>query len=100
MIELFTKEEFYNHSKKHSCIILFSAPWCGPCKRQKPILENFEYKDYEKFYVNVEDQYELADELSILSVPTIQVYNNGILQTTINGLQTEKELEKIFTEIA
>lgn len=57
-------------------IIVFSAPWCGPCRIYKPQLESFSNESNISVYaVNIDDNGELADKLNIRSVPTTYVYN-------------------------
>jgi thioredoxin 1 len=58
----------------------FSATWCGPCRMQKPILEELEkqYADKVEFKViDVDENQELATKYSIHAVPTLIIENDG-----------------------
>lgn len=58
-------------------IIIFSAPWCGPCRMFKPQLDNFTKENNIDFYaINIDEEGELASELGIRSVPTTYIYDN------------------------
>lgn len=56
----------------------FYADWCGPCKKQGPIVEDVEESwedndevEFEK--VDIDDQEELAQDFSVRSIPTIVI---------------------------
>ena len=61
----------------------FWAPWCGPCKKLAPIVEEIA-KEYEgKAFVgkvDVDDCPEFTDLVGIRNVPTVVFYKNGELQ--------------------
>lgn len=58
----------------------FSATWCGPCRMQKPILEELEkkYGDKVEFkVVDVDENQELASKYGIHAVPTLIIQKDG-----------------------
>ncbi len=58
----------------------FTATWCGPCRMQKPILEELEkkYKDKVEFkVVDVDENQKLASEYGIHAVPTLIILKDG-----------------------
>lgn len=71
----------------------FYADWCGPCKKQDPIIEDLEEKhpdvDFEK--VDVDDDPDTARDYGVRSVPTIVVEKDGeIVEKFIGVTQAEK----------
>lgn len=58
----------------------FYADWCGPCQAMKPIFDEIE-KDYEgkvEFKkVDVEVEGTLAQEYSVVSIPTFVLLKDG-----------------------
>ena len=77
-------------------IIDFTAAWCGPCKMQKPIIEELEakYTDKIKFsVVDVDENQTLAREYSIHAIPTIVILSNGELVSSFVGLTSKDKLE-------
>lgn len=55
-------------------IIDFYATWCGPCKKQTPILEELSKKYKNSLYVykiNVDNSLDLANTLNISVIPTL-----------------------------
>ena len=58
----------------------FYAEWCGPCKMAAPIIEELvgEYADKAVIAkVDVDEQRELAQKYSVLSIPTVVILKNG-----------------------
>ncbi|WP_279526727.1 thioredoxin [Methanimicrococcus blatticola] len=77
-------------------VIDFTAAWCGPCRMQKPIIEELEtqYKDKVKFsVVDVDENQELARQYSIHAIPTIAILLNGELVSSFVGLTSKEKLE-------
>ncbi len=59
----------------------FSATWCGPCRMQKPILEELEkkYGDKVEFkVVDVDENPQLASQYEINAVPTLIILKDGV----------------------
>lgn len=81
-------------------VIDFTAAWCGPCRMQKPIIEELEgvYKDKVTFsVVDVDENQELARQYSIHAIPTIVILSDGEMVSSFVGLTSREKLE---TEIA
>lgn len=57
----------------------FWASWCGPCKMLSPIVEEIasERSDIKVGKVNVDEQEELAEKFSIMSIPCVIVFRDG-----------------------
>ena len=57
----------------------FWAPWCGPCRRVVPLVEEIaeERSDIKVGKVNVEEQPELARQFGVKSIPMLVVMKNG-----------------------
>ena len=57
----------------------FWAPWCGPCRRVVPIVEEIaeERPDIVVGKVNIDEQPALAQQFGITSIPTLVVMENG-----------------------
>ena len=70
-------------------VIMFSAPWCGPCKNMKPKFKHLSKlnPDVIFIYVNVEkysdDEYSFSKNVSAL--PTFNLYFNEKSMLTIEG---------------
>lgn len=61
-------------------ILDFWAAWCGPCRMQAPVMEELA-REAEGFAtiakLNVDEEPEIAAQLSVMSIPTIILFREG-----------------------
>jgi thioredoxin 1 len=70
-------------------IVDFWAPWCVPCRRVSPILEEMseEREDVAFVKINVDDNPATAMNYSISSIPTIARFEEGqVTQQAVGAL--------------
>ena len=75
-------------------IVDFWAPWCVPCRRVSPILEEMsEERDDVRFVkLNVDDNPSTAMNYSISSIPTIARFEGGQVTQQAIGALPKKQL--------
>jgi thioredoxin 1 len=79
-------------------IVDFWAPWCMPCRRVSPILEQFseEREDVRFVKLNVDDNPATAMNYSISSIPTIARFENGrVTQQAVGALPKNQLSEQL-----
>jgi thioredoxin 1 len=82
-------------------LIDFWAAWCGPCRMIGPFIEQLgaEYDGRIKIgKVNVDEQGELANRHSVVSIPTLVVYKNGSPVQRQVGAANKSQIEALFKE--
>lgn len=61
-----------NFKIRENTILMFSAPWCGPCRMLSPILEDLQKEySFNLYKIDTDEEYELSKFFNIRSIPTI-----------------------------
>lgn len=85
MKQFTTLEDFQGYTG----LVLFSAPWCGPCKTYKPQLAQLaEQAELQLAHVDIDAQRMLAASFAIRAVPTTAWFSDGKLVRSKAGAQT------------
>lgn len=74
--------EFKELIKEHPLVVVdYSAVWCGPCQMQHQELKELEkkMKDIKIVSIDIDKNLNMAQELKIHAVPTIQFFKDGKL---------------------
>ena len=93
-----TQENFEAEVKNNPSPILvdFWATWCGPCKRQAPILAELAGEGYRIGKVDVDDQMDLAQQYKIVSIPTMLLFKGGEVAQQVVGLTPKDKLKQLL----
>ena len=57
-------------------LIVFSAKWCGPCQRAKPVVDQLEASGFVVKRIDIDEQSDLAKQYHITSIPTFILHPN------------------------
>ena len=79
-------------------LVDFWATWCGPCKRQAPIVEALADKGYTVGKVDVDQEPGLAQQFQIMSIPTLVVFKNGKEVERLIGLHSEEQIKAVLDQ--
>ena len=83
----------YNNNIKTNSILYFNAAWCSPCKALKPILETL---DKEIISIDIEERPDIANQYSVMSLPTVIFLENGKEIKRIVGYSNPGEFKNIW----
>ena len=73
-------------------VLYFTADWCNPCKRTRPITDELKREGLVDFlYVDVDTELKLAEQFGIKSIPTYILIEDGKEVKRMNGAKTRQE---------
>jgi len=78
-------------------LIDYYAPWCAPCIKMKPMLEELakEYDGKVKVIrLDINENKQLAKQLNIVEIPVLKIFENGKETWNHNGFITKEDLKK------
>ena len=86
------REEVLNTDKP--VLLDFWAPWCGPCRMVVPMVESIarERPDIKVGKVNIDEEFELAKEFGIMSIPTLVVMKDGRIVRQSTGARPKDQI--------
>jgi thioredoxin 1 len=80
-------------------VLYFTADWCNPCKKVKPIVEEINQDSIVKFkIIDADSEIDLAKSFEITSVPTFILIEDGNVINRISGAQTKEKLLGFINE--
>ena len=103
MIEL-TSENFQEEVINSDMPVLvdFWAPWCGPCKMMKPIIEELSESHSEevKFCkVNIEEFTDYPEDFAVSAIPALMLVQDGSVIKKEVGLRNKQAIKAMLEEV-
>jgi putative thioredoxin len=91
-----------DESHTRPVIVDFWAPWCGPCKSLKPILEKLAAEYGGKFRlakVNADDNQALSQQYGVRGIPAVKAFVNGEMVDEFSGALPEVEVRAFLDRL-
>lgn len=81
-------------------VLYFTADWCNPCKRVKPIVEelNREQIIAKFFMIDADIESEMVSDFEVKSVPTFVLIRDNKEVSRTTGAKTKEELLSFINE--
>lgn len=86
---------------KTPVLVDFYADWCTPCKIMLPIMENLsnEFKDKIMILkINIDENPDIAQKYSVMSIPTIILFKDGEPKKTSVGVTSKEKLVEMIQD--
>ncbi len=82
-----------------SHVLYFTAEWCNPCQRTRPIAEELRRDGLIDFlFVDADTELELLEKFGVKSVPTYILLTDGKEVKRMNGAKTRDEFLEFINE--
>lgn len=95
-----TDESFKSVLDAHAVVLIdFWAPWCGPCKKVSPILDEIsEERGLWVGKLNVDENPVKSDEFDVQTIPTMILFKSGVPVKKITGAKPKHVLLEELSE--
>ncbi|MBQ8956277.1 MAG: thioredoxin [Lachnospiraceae bacterium] len=96
MVNVVNSDKWTDVAAQDIAVVDFNATWCGPCKMMAPVLEELsgEYEGKVGFYaIDVDENPDLAEKFSVMSIPNLVLLKKGELADTSVGFKPKEALK-------
>jgi thiol-disulfide isomerase/thioredoxin len=75
-----------------SHVLYFTAEWCNPCERTRPVAEELKRDGLIDFvFVDADSEIELVQNFAIKTIPTYILLEDGVEVKRMNGAKTKQQ---------
>lgn len=75
-----------------SHVLYFTAEWCNPCERTRPVAEELKRDGLIDFvFVDADSELELVQNFGVKTIPTYILLEDGVEVKRMNGAKTKQQ---------
>jgi len=93
------EKDFQNEIAKGTVVVDFYGPWCGPCKRLAPVLDQLSDEMEGKvtfIKINIDNAQAITDKYEVTGVPALVLFKNGKEQGRVVGFRDKSAVKKFI----
>jgi len=90
----YLESDFNKEIENKRILVDFYADWCGPCRMQSEVLNDF--NDIDVLKVNIDKFQDVAKTFGIMSIPTLILFENGKILKAHTGFMNVNDLEEFI----
>lgn len=90
-----------SESRYRFVFLMFTAKWCGPCKKQYPVMKKWAQSNRDKVHVILVDADRHPDLITLYDVrgvPTIKIIRDSRILWSTSGFQSKGSLKKLLKQ--
>lgn len=92
MLKQIDEKNFNDYIKDGIKFIAFSAPWCGYCQKQKPVLEEISGGNIEIAEINPDENGKITQKYDIHAFPSFLLFKEGKMIGKFSGFRPKYDL--------
>lgn len=82
-----------------SHVLYFTAEWCNPCQRTRPVAEQLHSEGIIDFlFIDADSEVEMINKFGIKAVPTYILLEDGKEVKRMNGAKTREQFLEFVSE--
>ncbi len=82
-----------------SNILYFTAEWCNPCQRTRPIAEELHNDGVINFkFIDADSEIDMINKFNIKAIPTYILFEDGKEVRRMNGAKTREQFLEFINE--
>lgn len=92
-----SRKEFEDSTRKGIVLVDFFADWCMPCIMMAPVIDELSEKFKGKIRfakVNVDENQELAQKFSVMSIPNFVLFKDGEVSERFIGARSLEDFSE------
>lgn len=96
MVTELNEKQFDEFVKQNGVVLVDCwAPWCGPCRRMGPVIDELAAELDGKVAVaklNTDENQAVAMAMGINAIPTLLFFKDGVQKESLVGLRAKEEI--------
>ena len=77
-------------------VLYFTASWCGPCKKTRPVVEQMILEGFNIEILDADIELDMIKKYEIRSIPTFILIENNLEISRSTGAKNREDLQKFI----